>query len=405
MLVCEITRWEALLTNNEDALKQQVFLLTSALTNQKGIGSIFLRDIIAAAPDLNVHWRVVPAFMLGAISTKTGLVWRAVIALAARMGVMNDLRLTIFRSWRLKSQADIIEREFRQSGADRIWVTTSSPELIFLALTLAQRGIDMRMTVLDDPDYLAQNLRLSKRSTAQILDHFRALLKLVRVCSVVSEGMKDEYAKQASELPIVFMRHGIAPRHASRSTKDAVRIVFAGSLYSKVEWNAFVTALESVNWRVAGRDIQLEFVGVFPLKGALRPKALVLYPPMSQADTLSLIATAHIGYLPYWMDPAKEFIARTSFPGKMTAYSAAGLAIFHHGPASSSVTTFLSRHIYGVACDSLQKPMILGQLEVLVSTMDDPKLHQARVAAMDQELSDASMMRGFRALMSDTALP
>lgn len=387
------------------ATEQHLFLLTSAMPDQNGIGSLFLRDIVAAAPDLTVYWRVVPAFMLGAIIAKKGFGWNAVKALAARMGVLNDIRLAVFCSWRLKRQADALEREFRQSGADRIWVTTSSPELICLASSLAKRGIDVRVTVWDAPEYLAQNLQLSKRSTAQIRDQFQTLLKLARVCSVVSDGMKDEYAAQVPELPFVVMRHGIAPRQAAKSTADGVRIVFAGSLYSKEEWNAFVTALESVNWRVGGRNIQLEFVGVFPLKGALRPRALVLHSPMPQADTVSFMATADIGYLPYWLDPAKEFVAQTSFPGKMTAYSAAGLAIFHHGPASSSVTRFLSRYPYGIACDSLQTPKILERLETLVLTMNDQDVHQARSKAMKHELSDAAMMRGFRALVGPNPPP
>jgi hypothetical protein len=183
-----------------------------------------------------------------------------------------------------------------------------------------------------------------------------------------------------------------------------VRIVFAGSLYSKQEWNAFVTALEAVNWQIAGRDIQLEFVGTFPLKDAVRPPALVVHPPMSQQDTLSFMATADIGYLPYWMDPAKEFVARTSFPGKMTAYSASGLAIFHHGPATSSVTRFLLRYQYGVACASLQTADITDQLEALIEAMGDPGFHEVRATAMDQELSHAAMMRGFRALVGDETL-
>ena len=90
------------MTGEKDDTVQTLFLLTSANSDQNGIGSIFLRDILAAAPDLDVQWRVVPAFMLGAISAKTGFAWRAVTALAARMGVMNDIRLVVFRCHRTR---------------------------------------------------------------------------------------------------------------------------------------------------------------------------------------------------------------------------------------------------------------------------------------------------------------
>ena len=154
-----------------------------------------------------------------------------------------------------------------------------------------------------------------------------------------------------------------------------------------------------MDWTIAGRKIQLEFVGVFPLRDALRPKALVIHPPMSQQDVLAFMAHADIGYLPYWLDPAKAFVARTSFPGKLTAYSAAGLAIFNNGPDCSSVTEFLVRYPYGVACNSLKSEAILNKLDTLIQAIGTQHMELARVAAMEQELSDAAMMRGFRALV------
>ena len=114
------------------------------------------------------------------------------------------------------------------------------------------------------------------------------------------------------------------------------------------------------------------------------------------------MAKADIGYLPYWLDPTKAFVARTSFPAKMTAYSAAGLAIFHHGPEDSNVTGFLERYPYGVACNSLNVSPILKQLETLAKATGCSSLNEARTAAMEKELSNTAMMRGFWDLISDS---
>lgn len=61
-----------------------------------------------------------------------------------------------------------------------------------------------------------------------------------------------------------------------------------------------------IHWRVS-------------LKGTLRPRVLVLDPPMSQEDSLSFMATADNSYLTHWMDPARKLIARTSLVWKLTA--------------------------------------------------------------------------------------
>jgi len=385
---------------------QKVFLLTSAPAHQNGIGSIFLRDILAAAPELDVYWRVVEPYMLGSIRSRRGLFWRALTAAFSRMGILNDARLHLFQFRQLRRMADQIEQEYRASGASKIWVTTSSPELILLAQVLAQRAIYICVTVWDAPEYLMQNLRMSKRTQARVIERFWLLLRQARSCSVVSDNMKTEYSMRTPDLPIVYLRHGIAQMPAvpkSHMPSRVLRMVFAGSLYSKKEWNALVQALVDANWMVAGRKIQLEFVGHFPMREAKRPKELVIHPAMPLDEVLAFMARADIGYLPYWLDPARAFAARTSFPGKMTAYSASGLAIFHHGPEFSSVSDFLARYPYGVVCNSFATEAILNRLDALIQNIGTEPMRSARDAAMAQELSDAAMLRGVRQLLGAPA--
>lgn len=46
-------------------------LLAGAKPDKDGIVSIFIGNILAAAPNLDAQWRVVPALMSGTISAKT----------------------------------------------------------------------------------------------------------------------------------------------------------------------------------------------------------------------------------------------------------------------------------------------------------------------------------------------
>ena len=380
-----------------------IFLLSSASPEQNGIGSIFLRDLLERCPDQHISWHVAPPFLLRLGRSHQGTLMRAINSLLTRLGPWHVIRLALFRHLRLKRTLDRVEAEFLASKATKLWITTSSPELIEIAAEMSERGYDVRLTVWDAPEYLAQNLRLSRRSTKIIQDLFTRALRSARACSVVSRDMLQTYSNHAPDLPLVIMRHGIAPvdKATCRPVATRLRIVFAGSLYSKDEWNAFVDALEVADWHIAGRDVELVFIGHFPIKGAKRPKHMIHHPPMPQPAALDLMAEMDIGYLPYWLDPRKEFVARTSFPGKLTAYSAAGLAIFHHGPETSSVTRFLDQYPYGVACDSLAPKTVLDRLEKLVTALASETTNNARHRAMESELSDTAMHKAFLALMSD----
>lgn len=379
----------------------RVVLLTTVRREQNGIGALFVRDVLKGAPEVDIVWQVIAPYCLSTVGTSTGVVRRVVNSVLVRTKVLQNLRIWLFIRFRIRTAVDKLEAEVSEAGACRVWVTTSSPEVICIAAELAKRGHDMRVTVWDAPEYLLQNLGVSQHLTAEICERFSILLQSAKACSVVSEEMRDVVAARFPKLCVVLMRHGISPLQI-RAKKDGnapVRIVFAGSLYSKDEWNAFVRALESANWVVAGRRIQLEFIGLFPLKGALRPAAMVHHPQMSQHDAMMHMSYADIGYLPYWLDPAKRLVARTSFPGKLTAYSAAGLAVFHHGPRWSSVSRFLSQYSFGVACDSLDPGSILDKLDQLITRMSSDEIREARSAAMEKELSDKVMVRGFRALI------
>lgn len=179
-----------------------------------------------------------------------------------------------------------------------------------------------------------------------------------------------------------------------------VRIIFAGSLYSKEEWNSLVDALESAGWRAGGRDVELHFMGRFPLSGARRPERVQLLGHRPFAEAMAIMAGMDIGYLPYWFDPAHEVPARTSFPGKMSAYAAAGLTVFHHAPDYTEATAFLGQYPFGVACPSLEPDVVLSSLDEAIRLSADEASRLAREQAVARELSrDAMAERARRFLV------
>lgn len=379
---------------------QPILLLTSASRHGNGIGTLFLQTLVEGVPEVPIHWHTERPFWLGQSLVRFGKLGVLLRAASVRLGLWSALRLLLYRHFVLQRRVKQMENWVKVNQACTILLTASSPELIALGSQLAALGHDVRAIVWDAPEYLTANLRLGRAATDRVQRDFAVLMQGARAAAVISEGMKDRYEKMYG-VPCLIMRHGTnaVPRTDRTHAKDALRIVFAGSLYSKQEWNAFVAALELADWKLAERDVRLIFIGNFPLTGATRSDRLECLPAVSHERALELMAEMDIGYLPYWFDDGHASIVRSSFPGKMTAYAAAGLAVFHHAPAYSTVNLFLNRYPFGISCESLEPKIILEKLIQLNAWKNCHQVQDARNRAMDEALSDAAMLVAFQRLL------
>jgi len=340
-------------------------------------------------------------FLSGKSLRRFGEIGLIVAAVLARLRTWQKIRLALFRTCALRRHLQKLRKAIAGSGANIVLITTSSPELISIGRHLAEEGFNILVMVWDDPEYLIGNLKLdSSLEKARIMRDFEILMKKTCAAAVISEGMRSRYEREYN-VRCEIVSHGIAAKTNKRKLVNnmPVNIVYAGSLYSKNEWNAFIGALELSNWSLGGRPVELFFLGRFPRQGASRPARMRHIPPVPQSEALEFLTAMDIGYLPYWIDEKHEIVAKTSFPGKMTAYAAAGLDIFHHGPVYSTVTQFLSAFPFGLSCDSLEPGIILKKLERLVALVDSKEFDKARNQAMEQRLSGAAMGESFQRLL------
>jgi hypothetical protein len=380
--------------------QRNILLLTSADPMGSGIGSLFIRDFVTAIPEIKVTYCYQPPFLLG--TNRAPFPVRLYRSALVRMGWLQAARLAVFRRTAIKERVTAAAQQARSDGAECIWVTAFSPELIAVAARLAEHGHDLRVMVLDAPEYLATNLRLPASARRKLNADFELLLRKAKTVAVISAALQRDYLARFG-VHSEIIRHGIymdAPLQRVKSQED-LRIVFAGSLYSKAEWNALVIALSSARWQLGGRRVRLYFMGAFPIAGAVRPAEVKLLGQLPFDKALDTMADMHIGYLPYWFSKEHELAARTSFPGKMSAYAAAGLAVFHHAPNYTEATEFLSQHPFGIACPTLETNGIIKCLEDLARHMNTAECHQAREKAFVTELSAKAMaVRGRRFLRS-----
>lgn len=177
-------------------------------------------------------------------------------------------------------------------------------------------------------------------------------------------------------------------------------IGFAGNLYARDSWQAFLNALSSINWQLADRKITVWLIGRREPRDR-KDKALVKYFIWrSLKKTIDLLAKTDITYLPYWFDKKHSFFARVCFPNKLSVYLAAGKPVFFHGIKDSSPACFFRQYPVGPCCHSLEKSEIIKSLRRFIT---DKKLYSSAVRAgqkaLDEELNLSVFLGRFAKLV------
>jgi hypothetical protein len=204
--------------------------------------------------------------------------------------------------------------------------------------------------------------------------------------------MRRDYAA-LTPAPIHVVRHGRGsgegPPRRTASTSGDWLVGFAGSMYSDCAWRAFLAALDSVEWRVAGRAVRLKVLAS-SIKLQSRRAATVEYlgfrPP---AEVQQILEGCDLCYMPQPFVSRLQDLTTYSFPTKLGDYVATGRPVFVHSPAYSELQSFCANAPPGVACDSLQPEGIVAALK---SLLEDSAAY-ARASARAADLSASEFSR------------
>ncbi len=384
----------------------KVLLLVQGDPNASGIGNIFLKDLVQHYPGnrlLRFSLTPTPGGPKRSVwcghSTVTHYIPYATLPLASSY---FHWKFSLFDVHQIVYEVkDLIHTQ----GVELIWAVLNSGFMITLTKELIEvMDIPFVSTVWDAPEYFLQNYHLDPLAKRRMLqDYSRILERSVRL-SVSSDSMRNVFWQRYKILGIPLI-HGL-PQDLWRDKalyhipNDHLTIGFAGSLYAKREWNAFLTALQSVGGGLDKKQVQIQFVGRFPRKFAHKAPFVKFRGYCSLPETLAILAKTDIAYLPYWFAARREYIVRTSFPNKMSTYLAAGLPIFFHGPRDSSPAEFIQNYPVGICCHSLKSPDILESLRELVNNPDRLQdITVARKVALQNALGLDVMLNQFSALI------
>jgi len=246
-----------------------------------------------------------------------------------------------------------------------------------------RRAIDFTSVVLDMPSYLFRAQHIPESFIGSLLDSFAHVLRGSRGCGTVSEEMGGKFKDEYGHAP-VLLNHSLPASTLVRRSRDLpgdrLRIAVVGSLYAEDAVDAFIQALDANGWKLGDRNVSLMCLTRSKVPGADPSMPIEYLGFLEQDEVVAALASAHVGYVPYWLDVQYAAATRYSFPSKLTPMAAAALPIFFHGPADSSVANFLRRNGMGIACASPEPEVILSDLRALV---DDPSRYRAAVDAAE----------------------
>jgi glycosyltransferase involved in cell wall biosynthesis len=260
----------------------------------------------------------------------------------------------------------------KKFGAEAVWCVLEGQTLIRLARRVAKGlGVPLLTQVWDPPYWWLREHRVDRLTRNLVLKEFSLALRESACCAAASWAMAEQYAadfgtKTIPVIPSLDASLALPPAVKIHENSELI-IGLAGQIYSFQEWNALIAALDSVDWKIADREVKIRLLGRNAHLNTNGKMRVEFFGWSSQVDTIQLMSEADILYCPYWFDPGFESEARLSFPSKLTTYLAAGRPVLFHGPSYASPDIFLQNNNAGICCNTLDKDGIIACITRLIS--------------------------------------
>lgn len=397
----------------------RVLLCSGTVPGSQGVGGTFLSDLLSGT-ELNV--------VAGYFTIPTGAQALPGTGLAAGMRTTIDDRPPYkLPSSRLGKAGRLIDwwiqersiqarheallksatRLGRELQVTRIWGVLDSPEIIALAAPLAEElGVPLFAHVWDDISQIVSSHGLDRLTAHRTkIDFDRAMNSAIR-CAVISEPMAKYYEAKYG-IKCVVLRHGISPIEfedpgEDKRLTDTFKIAFVGTMNAPCAFASLIGALDTVNWKIGLRQVELYVTGPRLDMRSMRAANVRYFGWQDTvAETIALIRSADLAYMPQPFDPGQKALAELSFPTKLTTYLAAQLPIFVHAPNYASLAEYHNKFGLGILCASKHPADILVKLEGLIT--DDSlysRVKNLSAAAHQRDFTSKRFRQSFEEFMS-----
>jgi len=385
----------------------RLLIVTTTLPGEANVGGLVLGDLLADYPQEKYQLaHLVPPETDSAVNDISVPAW------AARKleGKLDSIKAhtqfvsTFVPGTRLA--ADALLAAIDRFEPDKVWLILDTPAAIMVAGALVEKSdVPILSLVWDAPDYLLIQGAFGRMSRHVVLDNFAAVLSKSEKIAVVSDAMQEGYEAEFGR-PCVILRHGLtaASRRAAATalhSDNELLIGFAGGLYAKDAWSAFLAALDSIEWKVGKRQIRLRLMGesfVVKSKCAARVEYLGYRDSIQTAE---LLAECDVNYLPQPFQERLKSLAEFAFPTKLSTYVTTGRPVLVHAPPYGSLRRFCERHQIGAVVDSLEPHAIAAAIDTLVSEEAYQKASANAARVAEKELGAEQFHAAFRDFLGE----
>lgn len=289
----------------------------------------------------------------------------------------------------------------RDQKIEAIWIVLQGQTMVRIANPLANKLSLPLFTQVWDPLgwWLRENfvMGLMRR---HFLSLYAKAIKSSRCCATASSAMSELY-RSDYQVRTQAVIAGLPEQYAQGSifksnSSDRFIIGMAGQFYSTEEWNGLISALDTSNWTISGKEIWVRVLGPGFQSFTQSPKNIEYLGWRSQVDTVKSLRGCDLLYIPYWFSDKFKEEAKNSFPSKLVTYLCAGKPVFCHAPIYASPSIYLSENEAGYLCHSLDPEEIVRKIsEVIEDPVRYEKISQNGSICFKRDFTLESMKKSF----------
>lgn len=357
--------------------------LFTAHSPQTGGGGVILRSLTAHLTGFDFEWYYVAG--KAAAGYEKGYLGKGVMGGPIFKDILTTRKML---QQQPVPEIEAIVEALLKTDCDSYWIITHNEGLRVAAeLIKRQNARPVHVTVHDDwaGALCARSIRYRfMPSAANQLTKW--VLQNATSVDVISTGMQAYYEKVAGVKADVCHRYLSADaieQYVYRGSDISGELVVGhiGSIYDKKDLLSFLSMLvkfaASKNKRAVlkmwGCHLHLS-----DIPGALQGN-IIFYPTLPEDKALQELSQCAFVYAMYPFSSALKIFGQTSLPTKLTSYLQAGRPILGHGPAESTLASFIKQTGTGAMWASGTKEEGFAALESLSKIdFDAVKWQQAR---------------------------
>lgn len=278
-------------------------------------------------------------------------------------------------------------------GSQQVWAVLNAPISIRMTPVLAKvTRLPLKSLVWDDIEHQVNYFGLNRLAASACRRAFEDSVKEAANLAVIGESMQARYEARYGRRGVI-VRHGFAPPEgvssAASRVSGPIRIGFAGSVTARSAFESLLAALDRIGWAIGGREVTLVLMGGrFDLRSSV-PRRIECLGWRSPEETVSILGTCTLNYLPQPFEPDIRPLAELSFPTKTGTMIATGVPILVHAPAYASLPIFSKRHPFAFVCTDLAPDSLIPVLrEACGNASRREQVIRSARQAMAAEFSD-----------------